>query len=255
MTAKARHHKILTYLQKNSFASVQELTEVAGCSPATVRRDIIDLDAEGKLKKIRNGAEKMLSPTVEDSPGMVGFYPNISDYNNYEESDLIAMKAVKLCEARDNIFIGEGQIPFLMGKYLLDSNVYVFSNYLPLLTYLITKSYPHLVVLGGQYSKSQNMLVSPEPHISYQGRYLIVGGDGLTEAGLTKSALLTFVEEKKMLQYADKVVVLIESEKIGVFGGVSLFSLDQIDIVVTGKYAPAEMIELLITNNIQVYLV
>ncbi|MDA7746686.1 DeoR family transcriptional regulator [Psychromonas sp.] len=255
MTAKARHHKILTFLQEHSFASVQELTEIAGCSAATVRRDIIDLDAEGKLKKIRNGAEKILSPLVDKSPGMIGFYPNISDYRDYEEADLIAKKAVELCKARDNIFVGEGAIPFLMGKYIIDSNIYVFSNYLPLLTYLITQNYPHLVVLGGQYSKSQNMLVSPETHISYQGRFLIVGGDGLTEAGLTKSAVLTFVEEKKMLKYADKVMVLLESDKLGFFGGVSLFSLDQIDIVITGQRADPEMIKLLINNNIQVFLV
>jgi DeoR family ulaG and ulaABCDEF operon transcriptional repressor len=255
MTAKARHHKIINYLQENSFASVQELMEIAECSAATVRRDIIDLDAEGKLKKIRNGAEKNLSPSAHSSPGMVGFYPNISDYRNYEESELIARKAVELCQPRDNVFIGEGQIPFLMGKYLLNSQVYVFSNYLPLLIYLISQNYAHLIVLGGQYSKSQNMLVSPEPHIAYQGRYLIVGGDGLTEAGLTKSALLTFVEEKKMLKYADKVVVLLESEKVGIFGGVALFSLAQIDIVITGKNADKKIIELLMANNIQVYLV
>jgi len=255
MTAKARQHKIIAYLQEHSFASVQQLTDIADCSAATVRRDIIDLDEEGKLKKIRNGAEKMLSPTVDASAGMSGFYPNISDYRNYEESDAIAHKAVAICQVRDNIFVGEGQIPFLMGKYLLDSNVYVFSNYLPLLSYLIIQNYPHLVVLGGQYIKSQNMLVSPEPHIAYQGRYLIVSGDGLTEAGLTKSAVLTFMEEKKMLQYADKVVALVESEKVGVFGGVGLFTLDQIDIVITGKNADAHIIELLIANNVQVHLV
>ncbi|TEW55521.1 DeoR family transcriptional regulator [Psychromonas sp. RZ22] len=255
MTAKARQHKIIMYLQEHSFASVQELTEVAECSPATVRRDIIDLDAEGKIKKIRNGAEKILSPIVDKSPGMIGFYPNISDYHDYEEADLIAKKAVELCQPRDNIFVGEGAIPFLMGKYLIDSNIYVFSNYLPLLTYLITQNYPHLVVLGGQYSKSQNMLVSPETHISYQGRFLIVGGDGLTESGLTKSAVLTFVEEKKMLEYADKVMVILESCKLGFFGGVSLFSLDKIDIVITGKRADPKIVELLIANNVQVYLV
>lgn len=255
MTSKARHHKILTYLQENSFASVQQLTVIAECSPATVRRDIIDLDEEGKLKKIRNGAEKMLSPSTASSSGITTLYPNISDYRNYEESDLIAQKAVELCEMRDNIFVGEGQIPFLMGKHLLDSNVHVFSNYLPLLSYLIIEGYPHLVVLGGQYIKSQNILVSPDPHISYQGRYLIVGGDGLTEMGLTKSAVLTFMEERKMLQYADKVMALVESEKIGVFGGVGLFSLDQIDIVITGQNADPKIIDLLIANNIQVHLV
>ncbi|WP_406611312.1 DeoR family transcriptional regulator [Agarivorans sp. JK6] len=255
MPAKLRHNRILEHLQENTVASVQQLVELLDCSPATVRRDIIDLDTQGKLKKIRNGAEKILSPNVVSSPGMVGFYPNISDYENYEESDCIARKAVDLCEVRDNIFVGEGQIPFLMGKYLTDTHVHVYSNYLPLLTYLISQSYPHLVVLGGQYIKSQSLLVSPDNHTSYQGRYLIVSGDGLTEAGLTKSALLTFMEEKKMLQYADKVVAMVSADKVGVFGGLSLFSLDEIDIVITGENADKAMIELLRENNIQVYLV
>jgi len=58
-----------------------------------------------------------------------------------------------------------------------------------------------------------------------------------------------------MLQYADKVMVLIESDKIGVFGGVSLFTLDEIDIVITGRDADPKIIDLLIVNNIQVYSV
>ncbi|MCE2596828.1 HTH-type transcriptional regulator UlaR [Motilimonas cestriensis] len=255
MTAKLRHNQILDYLQEHSLATVSQLVDLLQCSPATVRRDISDLDTEGKLKKIRNGAEKILSPTVSTSPGMVGFYPTISDYSNYEESDRIAQKAVALCQEKDNIFIGEGQTPFLMGKYLLNSNVHVYSNYLPLLTYLISQNYPHLVVLGGQYIKSQNLLVSPDTHVSYQGRYMMVSGDGLTEAGLTKSALLTFMEEKKMLQYADKVIALVDSTKVGVFGGISLFTLDQIDMVITGKAADPKMIEVLLEHNIQVHLV
>ncbi|GGA95545.1 HTH-type transcriptional regulator UlaR [Agarivorans gilvus] len=255
MSAKLRHNQILQYLEEHTFASVQQLVELLDCSPATIRRDLIDLDNEGKLKKIRNGAEKILSPNAESSPGMVGFYPNISDYSNYEESDRIAQQAVELCEQRDNIFVGEGRITFLMGKYLLASQVHVYSNYLPLLTYLISQDYPHLVVLGGQYIKSQSLLVSPDNHSSYQGRYLIVSGDGLTEAGLTKSALLTFMEEKKMLRYADKVVAMVEADKVGVFGGVSLFTLDEIDIVITGKQADPKVLERLKEHNVQVYLV
>jgi len=255
MTAKVRHHKILDYLQEHPLVTVQELVELLDASPATVRRDITDLDSEGKLKKIRNGAEKILSPSINTSPGMVGFYPNISDYKNYDEADSIARKAVEICQDKDNIFVGEGRTTFLMGKYLLNTHIHVYSNYLPLVTYLITQDYPHLVVLGGQYIKSQSLLVSPDTHVSYQGRYMIVSGDGLTEAGLTKSALLAFMEEKKMLQYADKVIALVDSEKIGVFGGISLFTLDELDIVITGKSADPKMIETLMKHNVQVYLV
>ena len=255
MTARSRHTKILDYLNEHTIASVKQLVEILQCSPATIRRDIVELDAEGKLKKIRNGAEKMLSPDASHSPGMIGFYPQISDYKNYEESDRIARKAVEICQEKDNIFIGEGQTPFLMGKYLIDTHVHVYSNYLPLVTYLISQDYPHLVVLGGQYIKNQNLLVSPDVHVSYQGRYMFVSGDGLTEAGLTKSALLAFMEEKKMLQYADKVIALVNADSMGVFGGISLFDLEELDIVITGKGADPKLIDLLNEKHVKVYQV
>lgn len=255
MNSRSRQHRLLDFLESNPIATVTQLVEHLECSPATIRRDIIELDAEGQLKKIRNGAEKILSPATLTSPGLRGFYPNISDYKDYDESDRIARKAVEICQAKDNIFIGEGQINFLMGKYLLNSDIHVYANYLPLITYLISQDFPHLVVLGGQYIKSQNLLVSPEPQISYQGRYLFVSGDGLTEAGLTKSALLSFMEEKKMLSYADKVIVLIDSDKLGVFGGMSLFGLDELDVVITGRMANQTVIQELEKNHVAVFQV
>lgn len=255
MNSRARQKQLLEYLQEHSIATVKQLVDFLDASPATVRRDITELDRLGQLKKIRNGAEKILSPSVSEAPGLKGFYPNISDYSSFEENELIAQKAVELCQERDTIFVGEGQTNFLMGRYLLERNIHVYSNYLPLLVYLISEDFPHLVVLGGQYIKSQNLLVSPEKNTSYQGRYLFCSGDGLTEAGLTKSALLAFMEEKKMVEYVDKIIALVDSEKIGVTGGIPLFTLDQLDAVITGKDADPEIIALLEGKNVAVHLV
>lgn len=255
MNSRSRQKRILEHLQEHPILTVGEIVELIECSPATIRRDIIELDEQGKLKKIRNGAEKILSPNTSESPGFKGFYPNISDYNNFDECDRIARQAVQLCQDRDNVFIGEGKTTFLMGKYLLGTNIHVYSNYLPLVTYLISEGYAHLVVLGGQYIKSQSLLVSPEIQESYQGRYLFVSGDGLTDAGLTKSALLAFMEEKKMHAYADKIIALVDADKIGVFGGITLFNLDELDIVITGKTADPAIIERLNRKNIKVFLV
>lgn len=255
MNPRARQKRLLEYLQDHPIATVNQLVDFLDCSPATVRRDIQELDQLGKLKKIRNGAEKRLSPSTSEAPGFKGFYPNISDFTNFEENDRIAKCAVSLCGEKDNVFIGEGQTTFLMGKYLLDKNIHVYSNYLPLITYLISEDFPHLVVLGGQYIKSQNLLMAPEKHAGYQGRYLFVSGDGLTDAGLTKSALLAFMQEKKMLEYADKIIALVDSDKVGVFGGISLFSLDELDVVITGRDANPEIISLLKSKNVAVYLV
>jgi DeoR family transcriptional regulator, ulaG and ulaABCDEF operon transcriptional repressor len=255
VNSRSRQKQMLEYLEEHSIANVKHLVNLLGASPATIRRDITELDRLGQLKKIRNGAERILAPSVQESPGLKGFYPNISDYSDFEENERIAQKAVELCQDKDSIFIGEGQTNFLMGKYLLDRNIHIYSNYLPLLIYLISEDFPHLVVLGGQYIKSQNLLVSPEKNPAYQGRYLFCSGDGLTEAGLTKSALLAFMEEKKMATYADKIIALVDSAKIGVIGGISLFSIDELDVVITGRNADPVVVALLESKNVMVHLV
>lgn len=255
MNSRMRHQKILELLSEQSIATMNELINYVDCSPATLRRDLSELHQEGKLKKIRNGAEQILAPSSTHASGFDEFYPNISDYSDYGECDRIAKKAVSICQPKDSVFIGEGQINFLMGKYLFDQNIHVYSNYLPLITYLISQQFPHLVVLGGQYIRSQSLLVSAESTITYQGRYLFVSGDGLTEAGLTKSSLLSYMEEKKMLAYADKVVVLISSEGLGVFGGMSVFGLNELDIVITGKKANNEIVAELQNNHVAVFQV
>ena len=254
MTSHVRYKKLLEHVEALSVVTVQQLVELLDCSPATVRRDIAELDQQGKLKKIRNGAEKILSPKSPEVEGSNGFYPHISDYDDYEESRRIARQAVDICNDKDSIFIGAGANAFLLGECLLNTNIHVYSNNVPLFSYLISQTFPHLVVLGGQYIKNQNLLVSPGLQLNFQGRYLFVDGDGLTDAGLTKSAMLAYMEEKRMRDWLDKIVVLINSDKVGVFSGVPLFSLDEIDIVITGKDADPEIISIMEQRNIEVYL-
>lgn len=59
MNETQRHHEILSLLKENQIINVSFITEHFNISPATARRDIAKLDEQGKLKKIRNGAERI----------------------------------------------------------------------------------------------------------------------------------------------------------------------------------------------------
>ncbi len=255
MRERNRHKNLIAYLEKYSVASVDELVAHLEASPATIRRDITKLHSQNQLLKVRNGAERLLAPEEKGLFNLKSFFPTITDISNFEEKDKIAQKAVEICSDKDNIFISGGRTPFLMGKYLQKREIQVYTNYMPLATYLISYEFAHLVVLGGQYIKSQNLLVLPDRNIPFKGRYLFCTGDGLTEAGLSKSGLLSFMEEKKLLKQADKVVVLIDSQKINIMGGILLASLQEIDIVITGKNTDEYMINILKDNHIEVHLV
>ena len=57
MTEAQRHQILLDLLQQTGFVTVEQVMERLAISPATARRDIDQLDENGRLKKVRNGAE------------------------------------------------------------------------------------------------------------------------------------------------------------------------------------------------------
>ncbi len=59
MNEAQRHEGILSLLEENHSITVGHIIEQFGISPATARRDISKLDEIGKLKKVRNGAERI----------------------------------------------------------------------------------------------------------------------------------------------------------------------------------------------------
>lgn len=56
MITEKRHDYILKELQKNKSVSVVDLVERIGASESTIRRDLLELDQQGLLKRVHGGA-------------------------------------------------------------------------------------------------------------------------------------------------------------------------------------------------------
>lgn len=56
MLAEERIRKILTLLEEKKAVSVADLCQETGASEATIRRDLNELDRQGKLSKVHGGA-------------------------------------------------------------------------------------------------------------------------------------------------------------------------------------------------------
>lgn len=55
-----RHNGILSLLDEKHSISVASIVETFDVSPATARRDLTKLDQQGKLIKVRSGAEQIV---------------------------------------------------------------------------------------------------------------------------------------------------------------------------------------------------
>ncbi|CSB01044.1 transcriptional repressor UlaR [Vibrio cholerae] len=84
---------------------------------------------------------------------------------------------------------------------------------------------------------------------------MFTSGKGLTEAGLYKTDMLTAVAEQQMLEQIDKLVVVVDSSKVGQRTGMLFCSTSKIDIVITGKNANAEVVKAIEAQGTQVILV
>ncbi len=84
---------------------------------------------------------------------------------------------------------------------------------------------------------------------------MFTSGKGLTDAGLYKADMLTAVAEQQMLEQVDKLVVVVDSSKVGQRTGMLFCSTKQIDIVITGKDANPEVVKRIEAQGTQVILV
>ena len=84
---------------------------------------------------------------------------------------------------------------------------------------------------------------------------MFTSGKGLTEQGLFKTNMLTAVAEQQMIEQIDKLVVVVDSSKIGVRTGMLFCQSEQIDILITGKDANPNVIKAIENKGTKVYLV
>ncbi len=84
---------------------------------------------------------------------------------------------------------------------------------------------------------------------------MFTSGKGLTEQGLYKTDMLTAVAEQQMLEQVGKLVVVVDSSKVGQRSGMLFCPSTKIDFVVTGKDADPDVVSALRAKGIEVILV
>ncbi|MFC6276247.1 HTH-type transcriptional regulator UlaR [Psittacicella hinzii] len=232
---------------------MSQVAHMLGVSPVTARRYIRQLAAAGKLQKIRNGCTKIAANNFHEWSSF-----NINTSHNYEEKRRIAMAAAALCDDGDSVIINCGSTAFLLGQEICGKNIRVVTNYFPLLKFLIEHHVRGAtIVIGGQFYPEKNLFITNDLHHNqiYAGKYMFTSGSGLTEQGLFKSDLLSLLAEQKLIPQVQKLVCLVDSEKIGSRQGQLFVPAPNIDILITGKNADPRVIAALKVQGVEVITV
>lgn len=248
MNENYRHRQLLELLAQRQALSTQDIIELLGVSPATARRDITKLNEQGKLRKVRNGAEQI-------SPKNHRTLPPIQS-NNADEKQRIAQAAARLCQGGESVILTCGSTMQMLGESLCGQNVQIITNFLPLANYLIENDHYDVVIMGGQYHKNQAITISLNTNAEsmYSANIMFTSGKGLTAEGLYKTDMLIAYSEQLMLAKVGKLVVLLDSSKLGIQAGMLFSDIEHIDLLITGKEADPQLIETLKQKGLEIIL-
>lgn len=113
MLAEERFALILDLLAEKRTATVQELCEALNASESTIRRDLTELDRQGRLNKVHGGATLPNGRFLADEPTMAA-----KESLAVSQKQSIAEAAAALINAEDFVYVDAGTSTLAMVRAL-----------------------------------------------------------------------------------------------------------------------------------------
>ena len=230
-----RHRVILAAVQSRPMATVSELVELTGTSEATIRRDIAALHVQGKLRRLRGGAEAVNPPSQHS---LVGRPFSVNETINTALKRAIPKAAVAVCEDAEPIIINGGTTTFQMVYPLVNRRLQVFTNSFPIADHLLHHSKNTVMVPGGTIYREQNIILSPfdnDVSRNFYARKMFMGAQGIGPHGIMEADPLLIQAEQKLISQADELYLLVDSSKFRVRSSLILCPLERIHTVITDR--------------------
>ncbi len=248
MHAAERERLILDYLDRKGFVSFQDLEQRVAASPATLRRDLERLTNAGLITRVRGGAKRAEGAKSAPSQGTarsgldgVPFHENI--HRNRPQKEAIGRAAAKLCNAGEAIMIDGGSTTLQMCQHLADLSMQVLTNSLHIVNALLLQPGTRVLVPAGQVFREQNIVLSAagdDGMPRFHSPKLFMGAAAVGAAGLMQADIILVGAERRLMERADEIIVLVDSSKFDGPSGHVVCPLQDIDIVVTDSGVSAE---------------
>jgi len=236
MHAAQRESLILRLLDERGFVSFQDLDRRLSASPATLRRDLERLHGEGKVVRVRGGVR---SPAdAVSTNGLVGipFHENVE--KNLAAKRAIGRAAAALCTSGQSIIIDGGSTTLQMCPHLEPLGLQVLSNSLHIVSALLPQANTRVSIPAGAIFREQNIVLSPyddDGMRSYRASKMFMGAASIGRHGLMQSDVILIQAERRLIERADELVLLVDSSKFEAPAGHAVCALEEIDVIVTDR--------------------
>lgn len=213
MLTQERQSLIEDYVNQHELCRVSELCKLTDTSESTIRRDLIQMEKDGILKRVHGGAQSVKHFSRDVSQ-------NVRFSLNHEDKIKIARYAVEhFVHQGDNIFIDAGTTTYEMVPFLADfPNVKIITNGVE--TALCSLNHGiKTILIGGKVKDDTHAVVGQNALSQIKGLNFSVSFVGAN--GIEKNGNLTTPDPEEAaikaaeIQQARQSYVLFDHSKIG----------------------------------------
>ena len=247
-----RRQAILTAFDETGHLSVAELSARFGVSEVTIRADLRALSRQGLLVRTRGGAT-----AIKTQPEL-SF--DIRQQQQAEQKARIARAAAALVRDGDAIALDASTTAMAMIPHLeARRDLTVVTNSLKAAMGLLRNRHVNVIMPGGRLRRDSISLVGSNGRRELARIHLrlgFFGARGMTlEQGLTDVNLEEADWKRRMVANCQTVIALLDATKWGQVGVTTFARLQQVDHIITDEDAPADLVDAVRRQGVEVTIV
>ena len=242
-----RHENIISLINKNGFATVEEMASLYNVTPQTIRRDINLLDEEGYVSRYHGGAGP--SSSTENVA-----YRHRKELL-YEEKRGIAANVASIIPDKSSLFINIGTTTEHVANALCDHRkLKIITNNLHVAA-TMSKNNDFEVIVASGIVRSKDGGITGESAVKCIKQFKVdIGIIGISGIDLDGTLLDFDFREvhvaRTIIENSRKVFLVADHSKFGRNAMVKLGNIREIDTLITDKKPPEQLLEVVLKYDI-----
>lgn len=231
MKAAERQFRMRELFATQEFVEAESLCRQFHASESTIRRDLIDLESQGVLRRVHGGAISLLTRDESFDLQRLGVSAR-------EEKQRIGRAAAAQIHDGQTLILGPGTTTLEVARNLIGRRIQVITNSIPAAQTFWECKTVEVTLTGGYLYPRGGVLMGPfceQMLDKVAADVLVLGLAGISANGMSNSNSLTVHAEQKMIEVSKKVIVVADHTKFGRESMAQLAPLDVIDVLISDK--------------------
>lgn len=238
--------------ESKDFLDLETLCRELDASESSVRRDLDVLEEQNVLKRVYGGAVPV------QPPGNGGAFDFIVESERFsDEKSRIGRLTAGLIEDGQTVILDGGSTVAAVARELAAKSLHVVTNSLPIAEALEARRNIELTLTGGYLDPRIRVMLGPlcEQMLGLiRADVVIMGIGSVSDAGFSNNNTLVVGSEQKMIEIANKLIIVADHTKFGRSAMIPVAQLEAADTVVSDCELAPEYVDLLRSKDIEVLL-